>query len=163
MKCLIFSDSHGRCDYIKKALRLHPDAEVVFFLGDGVGDLEEIKAQYPQKAFLAVYGNCDYYRILGSAPLDAVGEIQLLGKRIVYTHGHLFDVKFSLVALSQLAKARCADIVLFGHTHKACEQYIAEPHPHYLFNPGSIGQQNHSYGIMILKDGWPLFSVGEIE
>ncbi len=36
MKCLVFSDSHGNVSYMKKALRLHPDAEVVFFLGDGL-------------------------------------------------------------------------------------------------------------------------------
>ena len=40
MKCLCFSDSHGNSLGIRRALNMHPDAEVVFFLGDGLSDAE---------------------------------------------------------------------------------------------------------------------------
>ena len=45
MKCLCFSDSHGTSAYMRRALKMHPDAEVVFFLGDGLSDLEELTGE----------------------------------------------------------------------------------------------------------------------
>ena len=43
MKCLCFSDSHGTSAYMRRALKMHPDAEVVFFLGavEGVPKVRE--------------------------------------------------------------------------------------------------------------------------
>ena len=38
MKILVFSDSHGRDQYMLKALKTHPDAEAAIFLGDGLAD-----------------------------------------------------------------------------------------------------------------------------
>jgi predicted phosphodiesterase len=43
MKCLVFSDSHGSSYGMLKALALHPDAEVVFFLGDGLSDADSVE------------------------------------------------------------------------------------------------------------------------
>jgi len=42
MKCLIFSDSHGNPTYMKRAIAKNPDAEVIFFLGDGISDAESL-------------------------------------------------------------------------------------------------------------------------
>ena len=53
MKCLVFSDSHGSPYFIQKAISLHPDADVIFFLGDGLDDISEIFERYPNKNFLA--------------------------------------------------------------------------------------------------------------
>ena len=163
MTCLVFSDSHGRCDYIKKAMRRHPDAEIVFFLGDGIADILSVKLDFPDKAYLSAFGNCDYFREADGISVDEVGLVTLSGKRILYTHGHRMDVKFSLAGLSAAAVRCGADIVLFGHTHEKLERYIGEPLPLYLFNPGSIGMGEHTYGVLLLTGTEPLFSFGSVD
>ena len=40
MKCLVFSDSHRNTRNMREALLRNPDAEVVFFLGDGLSDAD---------------------------------------------------------------------------------------------------------------------------
>ena len=42
MKCLVFSDSHGDSRNMREALARNPDAEVVFFLGDGLYDADTV-------------------------------------------------------------------------------------------------------------------------
>ena len=143
-------------------VKLNPDAEVVFFLGDGILDIAEIKRDFPNKAYLAVFGTCDFCRTLDNEVLDEVGSVVLSDKRIVYTHGHSYGAKFGFTGLSQLAKERRADIVLFGHTHQPTERYVSEPFAHYLFNPGSIGKGDHTFGILTLTEKEPLFSFGKI-
>ena len=54
MKCLILSDSHGNTSYLSRALSLHPDAEVVFFLGDGLSDADTMAVYYTDMAWVAV-------------------------------------------------------------------------------------------------------------
>ena len=45
MKILVFSDSHGNANSIRKALFAHKSTvDLVIFLGDGVYDIEAIKA-----------------------------------------------------------------------------------------------------------------------
>ena len=39
-KILVFSDSHGTTHNMRRAIDMHPDAEVIFFLGDGLSDIE---------------------------------------------------------------------------------------------------------------------------
>ena len=164
MKCLVFSDSHNDSYFMKKAIKLHPDAEVVFFLGDGLSDVEEIFLSFPEKKFFAVKGNCDFRSIAMNSFIQKTAEIELLGKKIVYTHGDLYGAKYGDAGLEKLAKERFADIVLFGHTHTPKSEYIPGDDggkPFYLFNPGSIGSRDASYGIMNLYEGKePLFSHG---
>ena len=54
MKCIIFSDSHGDCESMNSALRKNRDAEAVFFLGDGLSDISEIKKDFHGVAFFSV-------------------------------------------------------------------------------------------------------------
>ena len=58
MKCLVFSDSHSYYYSMVRALKLHPDAEIVFFLGDGLSDIDYVAEHLPNAKFLAVRGNC---------------------------------------------------------------------------------------------------------
>lgn len=165
MKCLCFSDSHGFLTYFKKALELHPDAEAVFFLGDGLSDAEALAIQYREKAWLIVRGNCDYSSMCLGAPAEKTESINLMGKKIVYTHGDLYGVKYGEQGLLQLAKTMNADIVLFGHTHTPFEKYIpTEEGGVYLFNPGSIEapayDRGGSYGVINLTEGGVSFSHG---
>ena len=53
MKCICFSDSHGSTYYIKRALDLHPECETVFFLGDGIEDIEPFLSD-TRRAFIMI-------------------------------------------------------------------------------------------------------------
>ena len=170
MKCLVFSDSHGYSLFMRKAIAKNPDAEIVFFLGDGLPDLEEVFSLYPNKCYLAVRGNCDRDVVAMGKGIPKTDRIELCGKKIVFTHGDLYGVKFGIDGIDGLAKKENADIVLFGHTHGATSAYIPpsedepERKPYYIFNPGSIGMLGaSSFGIMTLTDGQePLFSCGQV-
>lgn len=164
MKCLCFSDSHGSPFNIRAALNKHPDAEVVFFLGDGLRDLEEFILDRG-KAWLAVQGNCDYFATLGDSLVKKTDRITLMGKRIVFTHGDLYGVKYGIDGVTRLAEEQNADILLFGHTHTPLEKYIpTEDGGYYLFNPGSIGAGygGASYGIINITDKGILLSHGRL-
>ena len=159
MKCLVFSDSHRNTANMNKALRLHPDAEVVFFLGDGLSDAYKVSSTDRMRAWLTVAGNCDLDPTFGSEFCKKTDQITLEDHRIVLTHGDLYGAKYGVGGLLSLAKERSARIVLFGHTHEPHEKYYPE-YEVYLFNPGSIAAG--SYGIMTLTDKGVLFSHGNI-
>ncbi len=165
LKCLIFSDSHGAALHrMRRVIEAHPDAEVVFFLGDGLAEAEALSSAYPNRMFYLVRGNCDF------SPLSSVEEtdaVTLEGVRIVFTHGHRYDAKFSYRGLCALASARGAGVCLFGHTHSPTEEYHGEGDaPFTLFNPGSIGRPplgKPTYGFLTLSDGRYLLSHGETD
>ncbi len=160
MKLIVFSDSHGERRYISRALLSHPDADAVFFLGDGLSDMEECSLG-ESRPWLFVRGNCDIYGSVRGTPAPLCDEIVLEGKRIVYTHGHAFDVKFSLDGVMSLAEERRADLVLFGHTHRPLEKYANLSHGGvYIFNPGSVSGRDGSpaYGVITLTERGVLLS-----
>ena len=163
MKCLCFSDSHGSVDLIVRALRIHRDAEVVFFLGDGLSDIAHFVMNDRERAWLTVRGNCDMSASLFGNTVKKTDEITLLDKRIVYTHGDLYGAKYGKDGLISLGCERCADIVLFGHTHVPHESYISDG-GFYLFNPGSAGGVGTapSYGVISITDKGVLLSHGTL-
>ena len=165
MKILCFSDSHGDDRLIKRALSLHPDAEVVFFLGDGLCDVESLLYRNPCQKWLFVKGNCDPNVTFTAEAPKKTEVINLLGKRFLYTHGDLYGVKYSYDGIiSALEKKNC-DVALFGHTHIPCEKFIRLQNGReaYLFNPGTAslwGRAEATYGIIILDGDNILFSHG---
>ena len=162
IKCLVFSDSHGSVFFVKEALSMHMDAQVVFFLGDGLSEIDTLSNAYPEKFWIAVRGNCDFYSSFAGSPAKKTEEITLSGYRITATHGDLYGAKYGLGGLISLARETNADIVLFGHTHLPLEKYLSDGEkPLYLFNPGSISLSSGSYGIMTLGKG-VIFSHGAI-
>lgn len=165
MKCLCFSDSHGTTLAMKRALAKHPDAEVVFFLGDGLSDFEEF-IHDRSRMWIAVRGNCDTSGILGDQMVKKTDSITLMGYRIFLTHGDLYGVKYGLDGIKGLAVDHNADLVLFGHTHQKIEKYIStDDGGYYLFNPGSIGGGfgiKPSYGVINITEGGILLSHGFI-
>lgn len=165
MKCLCFSDSHGSDLAIRRALSTHPDAEVIFFLGDGLSDIEPFITD-PVRAWIAVRGNCDRYALLGNSAVKKTDSITLMGRRIILTHGDLYGVKYGLDGIKKLAVDHNADLVLFGHTHSPLELYIpTDEGGYYLFNPGSAGGgfgMRGSYGVINITDSGILLSHGRI-
>lgn len=131
MKILVFSDSHGDVESMKDALKKHRSAEVILFCGDGCRDVSAAMSGYNDKAFYSVCGNNDWYC---NSPNYLT--LELAGKKVFMTHGHLFGVKLGTERIVNLGRQNGADIVLFGHTHK---QLTTVESGMLILNPGSIG------------------------
>ncbi len=174
MDYLVFSDSHGNVENLRQAVSRQLQAPAgVFFLGDGLRDLDGLDALDPQRTlFYRVWGNCDWASV-PNVPTVCVTAIE--GHTVFFTHGHRFFVKSGYGALLAEAAKRGADIVLFGHTHKPHAETLPAgtqigdtvlERPMYLFNPGSIGYNTDgngaSFGVLTIRDGAVLLSHGRI-
>lgn len=148
MRLLVISDSHGDEDAVRRALLEQPRAEVVFHLGDGVAEAERVAAAFAgEKAFFFTRGNNDW-----GCPHAYAGELTLEGRKIFYTHGHLYHVKYGLTEVVEAARARGADLLLFGHTHMPLADYQEGL---YIINPGSLAYSVSgppAYGVVDLTD-----------
>ncbi|MBR2339951.1 MAG: YfcE family phosphodiesterase [Clostridia bacterium] len=162
MKILVISDSHGRGEYLVRAISMHRDAEYVLFLGDGYSDYTEVASRFPDKIFYAVRGNNDWY-----CDEPYTRTLTLCNHKILMLHGHTEGVKFGLEQLCLRARAEGDEIVLFGHTHEPTEhtEFFGSSRI-YFFNPGSCGYggyRGNTYGILTIDESNILFSIGEIK
>lgn len=140
MRILVASDTHGDTASLRRAILAQPQAQVVIHLGDGEEDVAQVKPSFPDKMFLQVRGNCDW-----TSQLSSVGEYEVEGVKIFYTHGHIYGVKSGDYGLISAAREHKAQVALFGHTHLAREDYEDGL---YLMNPGRLGGWEASYGIL---------------
>ena len=140
MKILVFSDSHGQPDFMQEMITRNRRADAVIFLGDGQRDIELMRSMFPEIAFIAVRGNCDF-----GSDLPVREIVNLDGVRILCTHGHYYNVKSTLYNLVCAAREAEADLVLFGHTHQALCDYEDGLH---IMNPGSASGYDASCGIV---------------
>lgn len=168
---LILSDSHGRSDRVAEAIRrVKPDG--ILFAGDGLRDFTYVDLPCP---LWAVRGNCDWLTsplIIGGAATEPETEeiINLGGIRILLLHGHTCGVKSGLGTAVSRAVSREADLLIFGHTHIPLElrltpdrsDALAVPRPLTLFNPGSLGDRDASFGTLTIRDGQMLLGHGEL-
>ena len=115
----------------------------VIHLGDLQSDAEELTYVYPKLPICMVPGNCDGWTM---APLKK--QITLAGKRILLSHGHLWGVKKGYEAAVADARAVGADILLFGHTHRALCQQLEDGL--WMMNPGA---SRTSYGLIRIEQG----------
>ena len=122
-------------------LKERPD--LVIHLGDGASDLRRLKGEFPEIPAAGVRGNCD----IGVSG-DASMTLTLEGVKILITHGHIYGVKQGYATAVEAAKNEGADILLFGHTHRAEYMMVSGLH---LLNPGSI--MNGHYAEAELKAG----------
>ena len=171
MKILVFSDSHQRSQYMREAIEKHLDAggiDCIFYLGDGVKDLERLSLAIP---VCYVDGNYEEYvtGYLNRGSLRPEITIDLYGFRFFLTHGHRYGVKGGLDPLIAAAKSTNADVLLFGHTHERYYTYLPpeddETHGLYILNPGSISKPrdgSFSYAVISIEGKNILFSHGTI-
>lgn len=146
MRILVTSDTHGDFQTLNSIVMSQPKAEVIFHLGDGEEQAQRIKTLYNDRTVINVRGNCDW-----GSMLPPVQTITLEGKKIMATHGHLYNVKMELYTIYQAARSEKADILLFGHTHNAMTDYDDGL---YIMNPGSLHGAYGTYGIIdITKAG----------
>ncbi len=163
MEILVFSDSHNQALPMLRVLQSHPQAAMVLFCGDGAMDIARVSYEYEGLPIRAVRGNCD-----GFAASDLPDEdfFTVAGVSFLLTHGHLYDVKHSLGRALSAAKAKNADVFVFGHTHVPLAQYeTVGDRTVALFNPGSIGMRQdgvYHYGVIEIRNGSFLLSHGVI-
>lgn len=173
-RLLIISDSHGSASVVRAILhQFGKNADALCFCGDGAQDvLSTFEAAAMEKTArltredippvaALVRGNGDFgtgwfYPSREDAlevtiPRELV--MQAAGKRILLTHGHMYDVYYNSRGLYDAAGLNGVDIVLFGHTHIA---NVQERGAVTLLNPGSCsrprGGQPHTFATLTLQN-----------
>ena len=139
MRILVLSDSHRHISNLFAAIENEPDAEIVYFLGDGLHEAEEAVSVFKdRKFFILVRGNCDFG---GNVPFSDIRNVDSV--KIYASHGAEENVKLSYVGIKRTARENNCNIALFGHTH---EKYYSYEDGLHLFNPGSI--KDGYYGVI---------------
>lgn len=108
-----------------------PDA--VFHLGDCERDTQRLEKEFPDLPLYRVCGNCD------REPVNPeVQQLTLDGVKFFLTHGHRYSVKYTASGrpASTPPISAGADMVLFGHTHRAVSETMQGL---YVVNPGTAG------------------------
>ena len=144
MRILVLSDIHGDLHSAMRAVKAQPNAEAIIFCGDGAQQFQSIKETYTEKTVVGVRGNCDW-----TSTLPVTETITLGGKTLFITHGHMYQAKFTTYNLVCAAREAKADILLFGHTHCAMNEYDDGL---YIMNPGSCNGYGASYGYIDITD-----------
>ena len=166
MEYLVLSDSHGRADLVDRALEVQlraPDA--VLFLGDGLRDLRVL--EYQDISVRCVRGNCDFYTLFEGQSVPEQALMQIGAYRIVMMHGHTHGVKGGMERAIAFAVQADADVLLYGHTHLARQQWFEAgmkfggqelKKPLLVCNPGAL--QDGKFGTMTVYNGGVLFGFG---
>lgn len=142
MKYLVISDTHTYItDAVKAIESIKPD--YCIHLGDMAQDCEDLESIFPRQKFIFVKGNNDVWLRSNSFPDERIFELE--GKTFFLTHGHKYHVKSGTEALKRAAKAKNANIVLFGHTHMQC---VEQNDDMLLLNPGARGK----YAVITIKN-----------
>ena len=168
MKILVFSDSHGHYERIKKAVRDHLDTgkiDRVFFLGDGVRDIFRLSDEFPTLPITYVYGNCDDAFTTREERENSVYEdkITVGGVTFLLMHGHKYDVKYSPEDAAFRAYEIGADVVLYGHTHRADDSFVEIGNKKIrMINPGAVCSFEKSYALLNIVCGEVVCGFGEI-
>ena len=148
MRLLVLSDSHAGISFMRFCIsRLCPDQ--VIHLGDHYQDGKILEEENPHIRFHQVPGNCDRYRC---DPWAADLMCYPIGGVMTFmTHGHKHGVKTGTWQLLADARQKGAQLVLYGHTHRA--ECYREEDGLWVMNPGSCGSYSGSVGLVELEDG----------
>jgi len=153
MKILVISDTHGQIHALVDNLlpRYKHQIEYVFHLGDHAHDVAGLSAKYPNINFVAVPGNSDHEPELEKEKVLTLGHgVQ---RKFLLLHGHTKTVTFGNATIAHYAEEKGVDMVIYGHTHKPCNEFV---HNVLVFNPGSLtsprGGSLPGYGLITLSD-----------
>lgn len=137
MKVVVISDTHGYDSMIDYVMLEEKDADLFIHCGDICSDIHD----YPN--MIIVRGNNDYHDF----PDTKIIEIE--GHRIAICHSHQFYYLKKQEKMVQFAKSNHCEMLCFGHTHVAVDEYVQGIH---FFNPGSLYHsrdgRGKSYGIL---------------
>ncbi len=134
MKILLLSDSHGDSRNLFSAVEKYgKNADIIVHCGDATrGEAEQLSEDFSEKKVVRVRGNCDWM-----SDLNDVEYLEVCGKKIIITHGHIFSVKYGLQNLRKKAFDENCDLAFFGHTHTPVDITMGNVR---LINPGSCGR-----------------------
>lgn len=129
MRILIVSDTHRKHENLERVLEKVKPLDLLIHLGDAEGaeDYIEAVADCPVEI---IAGNNDFF-----SRLERECELRIGKYKVLLTHGHYYYVSVGMEQLCREARARGADIVMFGHTHRPCIEYMQDL---VALNPGSI-------------------------
>ena len=134
------SDTHGDASIIAEVTQYIGVVDAIFHCGDSELDIEHKSLQ----SVHVVRGNCD---MDSSFPNEVITEIK--DTKIYMTHGHLLQVKNTMVPIKLRAQEVGADVVLFGHSHLLGVEVLNET---LFLNPGSLtfprGRTEKSYATL---------------
>jgi hypothetical protein len=146
----ILSDTHSM-NIPAAALERFKSVDLIIHAGDicDLGTLKLLNKIAPTKA---VQGNMDELAVKKELPLK---EIIVYGNlKIGVTHGHLGESREALKNAISSFKDDKMDVVIFGHSHYACNQQVGGT---LYFNPGSpndgVTSRFFSYGLISIDAG----------
>lgn len=142
MKILVASDSHGNTAPLLDAV-FDVSPQLLLHLGDYERDCNELRAVFPRLMVRACRGNGDFRTMEPDND-----EFVIENKRFFMTHGHLYGVKTGLDAVLNAGISRGADVLLFGHTHRAYQEVFDGM---LVVNPGSIGLGAKTYAVLEIR------------
>lgn len=129
MRILVVSDTHGYIDNVINYIEANEKPDMIFHLGDYVSDGIEIGKRFniPTKI---VRGNGDYME--EDFKYDEIVKVK--DKKMLLTHGHKYNISFSIDRLIYRGRELGVDYILFGHTHIPIIDRIKNI---VIMNPGS--------------------------
>ena len=129
MKVVIVSDTHGSHRNLEKVLEEEKPMDMLIHLGDVEGGEDYITALADCPTHI-VRGNNDFF-----SDLPGEEEFMMGGYHMFISHGHYYYVSMGEERLKEEARARGADIVMYGHTHKPT---LTREEDLITLNPGSL-------------------------
>lgn len=144
LRVAVFSDTHANTANMCRAVReARPDA--IIHLGDLTRDTVCLREQFGEIPLYSVCGNCDFDATVPERAVVELGPVKAF-----LTHGHLYNVRWSLDSLVYAAQEVGAKLALFGHTHEALNVEIGGVQ---VLNPGTAGQgRNLSWALVTVYD-----------
>lgn len=112
MKILIVSDTHGSLHNFDAVIEREKEIDMLLHLGDVEGDADYMQEVMDCPVHI-VGGNNDYF-----SGLPGEKELRIGSHKVLLTHGHGYHVSMDTRRLKQAARARGADIAVYGHTHR---------------------------------------------
>ncbi|QDP99664.1 metallophosphoesterase [Lysinibacillus fusiformis] len=144
MQVLVMSDTHGDSLVIDKVRNFYPNADAMIHCGDSELAFSHTALDGMKK----VRGNCDVDKAFPDEAVFDVNDVTFF-----VTHGHLFNVKTSILSLSYRAKEVAAQIACFGHSHILGAEMIDDV---LFINPGSLlkprGRKEKSFAMVEISD-----------
>lgn len=147
MKVVIVSDTHGSHRNLEKVLEEEKPMDMLIHLGDVEGGEDYIAALADCPTHI-VRGNNDFF-----SDLPGEEEFMMGGYHMFISHGHYYYVSMGEERLKEEARARGADIVMYGHTHKPT---LTREEDLITLNPGSIAyprQEGRRPSYMVMEIG----------
>ncbi len=145
-RLLVVADTHGNHNALLLAVAEAGPIDAIIHLGDELEDIA-ILERSSSLPVIKIAGNCD---IGATAPRDL--SRSFAETKTFLTHGDRYNVKAGLAKLQQKALQVEAQLVLYGHTHRAAvEQWSGIT----FINPGTLtaSSSNPSYAVVTVANG----------